>query len=273
MFDSNIIADSINQNGTRLTTYVLEYPRFIHSELLTHRVISRNSSSNRAMPTSKVIEHVRHNPAMPCKWGLNQKGMQAYEVASEEIAAQAAGEWHKAKETACYFAESLRKMGLHKQIVNRLLEPFQTIRTIATASNWESFFELRAHPDAQPEIQELAYLMLDEYRENEPFLLLDNEWHLPFNGDYPKDMPDNLDGKLNVCVARCARVSYMNFEGKNEYKRDKQLAEKLQKSTPIHASPFEHCAMAVSPKDSKDSRNFGPGWMQLRALIESGATL
>ena len=74
---AKIIADSISETGERLTTVQVKFHRYILSEVNTHRVFSRNYSSSRAIPISKLIEQVRKDPAMPVYWGKNKAGMQA----------------------------------------------------------------------------------------------------------------------------------------------------------------------------------------------------
>ena len=65
MIKAKIIADSINSKRCRLTSWVLEYPRFIHAEIMIHRVFSRNAASSRAIPTEKIIQNIIDDPAMP----------------------------------------------------------------------------------------------------------------------------------------------------------------------------------------------------------------
>lgn len=189
---ATIIADSINPKGCRLTTYILEYPRFIHAEVMTHRVFSRNAASSRALPIEKMIQEVMENPAMPIWWGKNQSGMQAKEelddvrplivhddnsVSTNRSLVKT--KWLEARDSAIEYVKSMNALGLHKQITNRLLEPWFNIRVILSGTEFENFFALRAHPDAQPEIQELARKMLEEYNKSRPKKLAAGEWHIP----------------------------------------------------------------------------------------------
>jgi thymidylate synthase ThyX len=304
MIEANILLDSINTSGNRLTTWVLTYPRFIHAEIMTHRMFSRNASSSRAIPVKKMLEDVKNNPAMPVYWGKNQAGMQAAEELddsvpmtywtsdSERIAnptvlsttltlrGAAKKEWLEARDNAVKYVETMSALGLHKQIANRLLEPWMHITVILTASEYGNFFSLRAHKDAQPEFQALAYMMLEKYNTSTPKELAVGEWHIPFgdkidevkliNDSLVKTHGDkwwlNLDGdvvvqsaKLKIATARCARVSYLNFEGKDDYNSDIELADRLAASG--HWSPFEHVAKAQW--HSGQSGNF-KGWEQYR---------
>ncbi len=260
-----IVADSINGKGNRLTTFVLEYPRFIHAELMTHRVFSRNASSSRAIPIEKMIAHVQDHPALPVEWGKNASGMQAKGLLSDEDAAKAKEIWLTARDEMIVQVKKLMSLGVHKQITNRLLEPWQTMRTILSGTEFDNFFALRAHQDAQPELRSLAFQMLDAYSKSEPILLKAGEWHIPFEKELKEK--GTLSGKLQesdkmkIAVARCARVSYLNFEGKNDYEADKKLYERLVGASPRHLSPTEHIAQAQASSDKIG--NFH-GWKQLR---------
>ena len=77
MIKVKVIADSLYGSKDRITTFELEYPRFIHAELMTHRLFSRNAASSRAISISKMIDNVSASPAHPLVWGLDQRGMQA----------------------------------------------------------------------------------------------------------------------------------------------------------------------------------------------------
>ena len=255
---ATIVLDSISPDGVRLTTFQLRYWRPIHAELMTHRVFSRNAGSSRARPSAKIIEQVRNEPWGPIHWGSNQPGMQA----GEQIAfsGDARDEWKGAANLAANAAEELIKLNLHKQIVNRLLEPFTYIDVLVTATDFANFFALRDHPDAQPEIQELARLMKHAYQESLPNPVHLGEWHLPYitdedwkaaywkckEGRITRDEPryeEKLEIVRKISVARCARVSYKAFDGNvAPIEKDLELFEQLLVSQPLHASPAEHQA-------------------------------
>ena len=253
-----IVADSISAAGKRITTLEVTYPRFVHAELLTHRMLSRNSSSSRAIPVAKLMEQVTEDPAMPVYWGKNQRGMQAAEELTGYDRILAKQEWMLARDRAVEAAEVLVTLGLHKQIVNRLLEPWMYITVLVTATEWANFFKLRCHRDAQPEIRKIAEMMRDAVEDSSPHLLPTGHWHLPFN-----DIEDEDDAKM-VCVARCARVSYMTHDGQHDPARDILLAAQLAESG--HWSPFEHVAQALSSPDERCANFYG--WRQLRADME-----
>jgi thymidylate synthase ThyX len=262
---AEIVADSINESGCRLTTFVLEYPRFIHSELLTHRVFSRNASSSRAIPIEKMIAQVVESPSMPVEWGKNTAGMQAKEVLSEGESEKAKEVWLAARDDIVKHVRQLVRLGVHKQIANRLLEPWQTMRTILSGTDFENFFALRAHSDAQPELRTLAFLMLQRFTTNKPTLIQTGGWHIPFGDQMKSKLKSKSDlseeDKRQIAVARCARVSYVNFEGKNDCEADKKLYDRLVGASPPHLSPTEHIAKALSSNDKIG--NFR-GWEQLR---------
>lgn len=269
MFEVKIIADSTNEaKNTRLTTFQLKYPRFFHSELMTHRVFSRNASSSRAIPIKKMIEMVEQEPAMPIEWGKNQKGMQAKEVLDDVTANRAGKLWVEASRHACAYAQSLETLGVHKQITNRLLEPFQWISVIVTATDYKNFFELRTHEDAQPEFRVLARMMEEEYNKSVPEVLLEEEYHLPYIKDEEYLKYSILD-LAKMSAARCARVSYLTHDGKEPSpEKDFELYERLVGSQPMHCSPVEHQARLVQYGQSYLNGNFDKCWVQFRKLIE-----
>ena len=265
MIKASVIADSVHpETGTRITTFELVYPRFIHSEFMTHRVFNRNASSSRAIPTSKFIEQVRNEPVMPSHWGKNQKGMQAFEELSEDQRSDAIFIWEQAASSVATYAEMLRRGQVHKQIVNRILEPFTHIRVVVTSTSWANFYGLRDHKDAQPEIRELAQAMRKAHEESVPSKLIQGHWHLPYitandrfaaydfckHNRITRDEPSGAEVYgllLKVSAARCARASYNNFEGRpSTIEEDLGLFAKLVENQPIHASPTEHQATPMN---------------------------
>lgn len=274
---AKIIEDSISFEGKRITTFQLLYPRFIHAEALTHRVFSRNASSSRAIPVSKMLAMIRENLAMPIHWGKNQPGMQAKEelLLGDRYLAEVL--WREAAQKAASVAERMVELGLHKEVTNRILEPFQHISVVLTATEFDNWFELRAHPDAQPEIQALAIEMQKALAESIPQELDVGEWHLPYvtlderNDRFFKNNPELL---RQVSAARCCRVSYLKHDGSaSSISDDLALCEKLVGAKPLHASPFEHQATpdyyskAFGYYNTHLHGNF-IGWIQYRKEIE-----
>jgi thymidylate synthase ThyX len=256
---AKIICDSVSSAGKRITTMELTYPRFIHSEFLTHRVFSRNSASSRAIPIEKMIKSVMDNPAMPIHWGRNQPGMQAQD--KEVDAEEARALWLEARNYAVEVVTQLNELGLHKQIANRLLEPFMHMTTLVTATEWDNFFALRISKEAQPEINALAIAMKTAMDESEPIQAI---VHLPYlSNDYIDDF-NNFDDCLLASAARCCRVSYLNHGGESDVEKDIELAKKLMKSG--HWSPFEHQALSFGIDDELRSNNF-IGWIQYRSML------
>jgi len=274
---AKIIEDSISDANIRLTTIQLMYPRFIHAEFMTHRVFSRNASSSRAIPVAKMLEMVRKEPAMPIHWGANRPGMQAKEQLTGDALTEAKNAWLSAAQLAVESSEKMQKLGLHKQVANRVTEPFQHISVVVTATEWTNFFGLRCHPDAQPEIEALANQMLLAMQFSKPKKLRKGEWHLPYvteeerAGIFKDDLP-------KISGARCARVSYLTHDGENpSLEKDLQLYKALVGSEPLHASPIEH---AATPDDfvhlgnkivweKPEYHGNLKGWIQFRKLVES----
>lgn len=254
-----------------LSTVLVTYPRFVHAELMTHRALSRNASSSRAIPVLRMLKSIWSQPATPIHWGRNESGMQANEELTGWRLWAAKRIWSMAMRSAIFFSYLMHKVGGHKQIVNRIAEPWQTIKVLITATDWENFFNLRIHKDAQPEIRELAMLIqraIDSGAGTIQRKLKPGEWHTPFVDFWPTEegygMP--IEDVLKVSVARCARGSYTGFEGENlSFEKEVALHYKLVGADPIHASPTEHPAQCL-PKAVR-SRNF-VGWYQYRNVVE-----
>lgn len=242
MIEVKILADSTNLSRNRITSWLLKYPRFIHSEFMTHRVFSRNAASSRAIPFSKMIAAIQEEPALPEFWAAEHKGMKATESLQDEDLAAVRFEWGNAQGRAVDMAKILSNMALAKSLCNRLIEPYSHITVLATATDHRNFFALRAHPDAMPEFQVLAYRMLDAYIKSEPTQKSWGQWHVPiFDGTVKMEI-DDLDSALKVATARCARLSYLAQDGNHDPAKDIALHDRLLASG--HLSPFEHCAQA-----------------------------
>lgn len=295
MFDAKIILDSVSETGKRLTTFEATFPRIVLAEFNTHRMFSRNSASSRAIPFTKQLSYVISDPFIPERFPVNTKGMQPqeyYEKGSYEYGL-ASEIWLSARDSMIKHAKSLTGqlpaeyirssndfvsdkevfLNVHKQIANRLLEPFLFHKVIITASEWSNFFKLRTHPDAQSEIRTIADLLYDLYYKEsvacpdglrgcevfhgkyEPTLLLKGEWHCPLvyeqdeeliqqfwrSGEYASSSPDPiLEIKKKISVARCARISYLTHDGVRNLWKDLELYNRLLTSG--HWSPFEHVA-------------------------------
>lgn len=262
---AKVVEDSMNQAGIRLSTLQLRYPRFVHAEFMTHRVFSRNASSSRAIPVSKMLEQVWNDPAAPIHWGANQPGMQANAELTGWRRKVAQGIWRWSGRLMCGFVWTGMKIGMHKQTANRLLEPWQFIHVIVTATEWANFFALRDHRDAQPEIRALAIVMREALRASSPRLLAMGEWHLPYvTAAERRDFQPDLLVKLSA--ARCARVSYLTHDGQApSLNKDLDLYDRLVGSVPLHASPIEHQATPLH--FAEWSGNFR-GWAQYRKRVE-----
>lgn len=268
-----MVAHSVSLAGEKIATLQLRYWRAIHGEFMTHRVFSRNASSSRAIPVKAMLKQVWSDPAGPIHWGANQAGMQADSQLTGFKKKLAQFLWYKvAGRLACASAYLMMKAGLHKQVANRILEPWQYITVVVTSTEWENFLDLREHKDAQPEIAELASAIRESLETTQAKLLQDGEWHMPFaqegeTGTFGLSVTD----RLKMSVARCARTSYLTFDRKpSTLRSDISLHDRLVDAEPPHMSPTEHQAQAMACNNW--NKNF-KGWRQYRSFLENGETV
>jgi thymidylate synthase ThyX len=253
-------------SGKEIVTFEIEYQRFIHAEFLTHRKFSRNSASSRAIPIEKMINHVWNNPSEFVYWGKNKKGMSAGEELTGWRLRVAKWLWKLYAKDACIKAWILSKVtGAHKQNVNRILEPYQNIKVVVTATDWNNFFALRDHKDAQPEIKYLAHMMRIALDNSDPQLLQIGEWHIPY-----VDSKEGTEDNLKMSASLCAQVSYRTAND-SQATADK-IYQQLVVSRPVHASPTEHQAQVLNGLESgnfmgKFSGNFDWSFLQWRQTI------
>lgn len=288
---AKIIAHSTNIQGKEIITFELEYPRLIHSELMTHRLFSRNAASSRAIPVKTLIEMVRNEPAMPYRFGANQPGMQ--DKGTEHDGIVGAGYtgrewWQLAALSAARFAEDLAEAGYHKQIANRLLEPFQRMKTVLTATEYENFWWLRDDEEADPTIEALAKAMHKEVEVSTPELLQPGQWHTPyvehfyenmglegddlwvFAGYYVEDEQGNkvildVEEAKAISSSCCAQVSYRRLNSTKDKAMD--IFGRLLSGRKVHASPFEH--QATPMQETWDDVDYGEYQVNVFWCIET----
>lgn len=296
--ETKIILDSIAPNGVRLVTSELTYPRNIHSELMTHRVFSRNAASSRAIPTPVKIARIRKDIARPSEWGVNQKGMVASGPLPEVDAKLAQAIWDEACDKALQYAELLCgtrcincdmlfehdnpcskcickdhaiKLDLHKQVANRIIEPFDHITTVVTSTKFLNHKKLRTERDKKtgrplpdPTYFELAEKWHAALAASKPTPVKVGEWHLPYvhidgasgrgisqadldgvnaflGSDLRAEDPTLIPILRKVSVGRAARTTYMR-SGQGDIKENIELHDRL---TVGHWSPFEHPATPI----------------------------
>lgn len=298
LVSAEIIADSYNPDfDSRITTMIIEYPRIILAELNTHRALSKSSSSSRAIPVKKMLEHISNSPAMPMRFGENQRGMQ--DKGSDSNNSEAAKAlWVEAAKSAASFATVMDSMGIHKQVCNRMVEPYQTMRTCITGTCWNNFFNLRLHPDADPTFYALAQVMKEAMDTSEPEILSPWQWHMPFvdchfdneGEQYFTDEEGNVisdEEALKISASCSAQTSFRLSDTSLE--KAESIFKKLIESKPAHASPLEHQARAI-PRKFIDSRYYFAldgvthvdhnkvpwsgnfyGWVQHRQIIPENA--
>ena len=272
MINAKIIAHSKSSvNGQIIVTFELIYPRYIHAELMTHRLFSRNAASSRAIPIKEMIRLATEERVYPIEWQSNKPGMQAGDKLSEEEAEACMEVWDKLGDFVCESVNKLNDLGLHKQWANRALETFQHIKTIVTATEFDNFFHLRRHSAAQPEIHALADAMFEAMLDSQPDILKPGQWHLPYvdhaiishtgkfvylstnscDGYGPDEI--SLDDAIKVSASCCAQVSYRKNDDSLE--KATQIYDRLVGMDVLHASPFEHIATPMEETEIQANCN------------------
>lgn len=258
---AKVIADSTNNFGNRITTLEVRYPRFIHSEIMTHRDRARNSASSRAIPWPKMMERVVEDPVIPIKFGSEQRGMQTGDGIDNE--AEAIKIWLEARDDAVRHADRLAKLGVHKSLCNRITEPWMWIVVVMTATKWNNLFRLRVHEDAEIHFQKIASMMQEVLAKSQPQEISLGKWHLPYVS--AEESEDKTIDWPKVSTARCARVSYLTHDGKRDINKDIELFDRLCNGSGFgHWSPHEHPATPTTPDVTS-----GPyrGWIQYRKFF------
>ena len=267
---ARVIEDSISPAGDRIITLQLRYPRIIHAEQLTHRNQNRNAGSSRAIPTKKMLAQIFNDPAMPSEWGSNRPGMQAGDALTGWRLFGVRSLWSLGAKFAAIMSWGMMKLGAHKQIANRVTEPYQYMNTLITASmeSWGAYFDLRCHPDADPTIRDLAIEIQTAIETSTPMPLGFDEWHLPYVSQQERDeLPIGMQLKLST--ARCARVSFEPFDGNAAHEKEVERHNLLVGSRPVHASPTEHQARPMQGMEAQYGNL--KGWRQYRYQVEAEA--
>ena len=281
-----VIADSQSfYDGSRILSYECDYHRYIHAEFMTHREFSRNTMSSRAVPVETMIKHIQTMPAVPIHWGENQRGMQAAKEVDEQKMNEAKNLWIAASNDAIEYATKFHILKIHKQIANRGLEPYQMIKPLVTSTSYHNWFNLRNHPDAQPEIKALAECMLLAYQISKPEVLYADEWHTPYvcherdslgtllyyvwieKDGIPAKQYLTKEQAQQISCSCAAQTSYRKHDTSLEKAID--IFNKLVNSDPVHASAFEHVASPMQIFKEKDT---GTNLRNIQAAFPTGVT-
>jgi hypothetical protein len=245
-----VIAAS-SHKGMNVTTLELEYPRIIHSEMMTHREFSRNAASSRAIPVKTMINTIRKNMFVPVYWGKNQSGMQAKEQLTGVRRFLAKSLWIIGGHINLLGATLLNAVGVHKQLANRNLEYISYMKTIITSTSFDNFLTLRDHEDAQPEIQAVAKKLKLHLAAANREELAEGEWHTPYVEHRRDDLGNLIYGRgldvetaKQVSVSCIAQVSYRKAD--TSVDKAIKIFNQLATSVPLHASPFESVLTPIS---------------------------
>jgi hypothetical protein len=252
---AKVIAHSVTKEGQEIITFELEYPRFIHAEVMTHRVFSRNAQSSRAVPVKNTLA-VNSKPVEPLVWGKNKAGMSSTEVLEGFKLHVAKLTWSVGAWVAKQVSSILNWAGLHKQWANRSTEPYSRIKVVLTTTEIENFYWLRLDKEAaQPEIIALAEAMQKAHNQSEPNLLHPGQWHLPYISsietptrqlyftDWTNTESISLEDARKISASACAQVSYRKLDTSIE--KALGIYERLFSGPKPHLSPTEHQAAPI----------------------------
>lgn len=150
--NAQVVAHSVSPQGHELVSILATFPRIILAEVNTHRMLSKNTASNRAIPFNKMVEAIQNDPFIPIAWQKHHSGMQGTEYFNTHASITKDynqdihyGFWMDARDEAIRIATCLHDEGLTKQLCNRLLEPFMWTTMLITGSRegWDNFHSLR----------------------------------------------------------------------------------------------------------------------------------
>jgi len=248
---AEMIAHSKAPDGSEMISIKTNAPKFLDAEIEKHRMISSNSSSDRAIPMNKMVERPWFNPV---DIRLNEKGMQGYRSTSELEATTFRAALSALHQSVCDMLSLFPH--IHKQHLNRYLLgfSFQSKIMTGTLDQWEYLLNLRDSPDADPAVQDLAKCIKVCIAGSKPVSLGSGSWHVPYykdghwmplhanqNGVQVDEHNNPLDVALKISAARCARTSYDNFTGGRSVKEeDIKLHDWLVNN--FHETPLEHQA-------------------------------
>lgn len=281
---SAFVVEDSKVGNNRLTSLVLKFPRTVLAEFNTHRVFSRNSASSRARSVKATIKEVIENPYIPL-WTINKAGMsghwasprveaEATEVylAGRDAAVRTAlallvgsdrieGFGRDDKEIASRYSEVVDYyydhmysgtgaepdfgLSVHKQVLNRVLEPYMFHEVIVTSSYFDNFLKLRDHNEADPAIWGVSHLLGEAIAHSEPTI---SEIHAPFSSNLEKTL---ILGQpwpvarphLIKSAMESAQISYNDKSRAIKSTATAERGESLL--TAGHLSPFEHVAVAT----------------------------
>jgi hypothetical protein len=256
------LADSISPNNHRISTFELTFPRSILAEYNTHRIVVRSAASSRAIPFSKMLQRIKEDPFVPNFWTKNQKGMDASEIiTNQDEIVQARQDWLAARDSAIEHAEKMSKRSLHKQVVNRLLEPWMWVTIITTGTEWDNLFYLRVSKKAEPHFLMLALALYNARKDSIPKKVDFGGWHAPLI--FPDEVISEND-LPKISIARCARTSYLTHLGVRDLQEDLNLFGRLERD--FHMAPFEHAATPSSSFNNPKSKQY-LGWVPYRSNV------
>lgn len=231
-----IVADSL-MGKTRVTTFVLRYPTPLLYKLNTVKSLSRNTSSFRAIPTTKLIEYIKGDTFVPFDEDVT-KWLELRDYVINQVLL------------------ILGNVNVHKETINRLLTPFSYSSVLATMTydGFKDFLSQVNDPNLKP-LQEKMFLLLETNIPNE---LNPDYYHIPFD-----TYKGTLEERFVNSVAISARISYRTNEIGKTYAENLELYNRLLNMK--HMSPFEHIVQYASDEGYESNLK---GVRQYRKIVE-----
>lgn len=259
---AEMVCDSVSPHtGRRITSAVVRLPRIVLAELNTHAALAKNSASSRAIPTATFRQRVLANPYIPWRWPINGKGMVPKEYAAPDSwrSRFATFAWKGGLVVASLAHRLLERIGVHKEIANRLLEPWMWTEVLVTATDWDGFFAQRCHPAAADGVRAAATVLRALLETHQP---TETTLHLPY---VQKHEDGDMRTLFMASARRCRRVSYMRQGVVVSLEEDAAAGAEGLLENPPHLSPYEHAAMALPTNDRH--AKFSGGWKSGRHIF------
>ena len=223
-----IVGHSLSPQSAETITVLATFPRIILSEINTHRMLSKNTSSSRAIPFEKMLEAVQNNPFTPFAWQKYHPGMQGSEYLDETVKYDLISFMDILNNTISNTEDEKERARLSKRIeektkiIKELLTPYTLLEK--TLPEWWLFARDKAVEAASilyvfDVTKQLCNILL------EPFM-----WTTML-------ITGSKEGWQNFFNLRCPSYKLIGLDEENVKSR-KEWLEKIQFSSALHPSMY-----------------------------------